>query len=140
MNTITLAQTALIVQGLRTAAFWAELDAAIEKLHGTVLVQASHARNYRLSSIEMQVALIGNVISVNWLSRTPALDAQSRIDLRQSADAWLDTLATLAMRPAPVSARVQAAASLLAAGFESVSVSSNGLAGNQQTDIHGLAA
>lgn len=126
MNTITLAQTALIVNNLRTAVFWAELDAAIQKLHGTVLIHASGSRDYRLPSIEMRVNVQGSAITVSWVSNSPVLDARGRIDLRQSADAWLDTLAALMLRPAPVAARVQAASALLAAGFDSVAVSSTG--------------
>lgn len=128
MNAITLAQTALVVNNLRTAAFWTELDRAIEKLHGTVLIHTSGSRDYRLSAIEMRVMVAGSAITVSWVSRSPVLDSRGRIDLRQSADAWLDTLATLMVRPAPVAARVQAASALLAAGFESVSVSSTGMA------------
>ncbi len=126
MHTITLAQTALIVNNLRTAAFWTELDSAIQKLHGSVLIHTSGSRDYRLPSIEMRVCVAGSAITVSWVSRTPVLDARGRIDLRQSADAWLDTLAALMLRPAPVSARVQAASALLAAGFDSVSVSTSG--------------
>lgn len=126
MNSITLAQTALIVNNLRTATFWAELDAAIQKLHGTVLIHTSGARDYRLPAIEMRVAVVGCAITVSWVSGSPVLDSRARIDLRQSADAWLDTLAALMLRPAPVSARVQAASALLAAGFDSVAVSTNG--------------
>lgn len=126
MNTITLAQTALIVNNLRTAAFWSELDAAIQKLHGTVLIHTSGSRDYRLPAVEMRVAVVGSAITVSWISRSPVLDSRARIDLRQSADAWLDTLAALMLRPAPVAARVQAASALLAAGFDSVSVSTTG--------------
>lgn len=126
MNTVTLAQTALIVNNFRAAAFWAELDAAIQKLHGTVLIHASGSRDYRLPTLEMRVAVAGSAVTASWVSNTPVLDARGRIDLRQSADAWLDTLAALMLRPAPVSARVQAASALLAAGFESVAVSGNG--------------
>ena len=126
MNTITLAQTTLIVSNLRTASFWAELDSAIQKLHGTVCIHSSNSRDYQLSTIEMRVFIAGSAVTVSWVSRTPVLDARSRIDLRQSADAWLDTLAALMLRPAPVAARVQAASALLAAGFDSVSVSTTG--------------
>ncbi|MCX7178250.1 MAG: hypothetical protein NTX56_05550 [Proteobacteria bacterium] len=128
MNTITLAQTTLIVNNLRTNAFWAELDSAIQKLHGTAVIHASGSRDYRLPSIEMRVNVVGSAITVSWISRSPVLDARGRIDLRQSADAWLDTLAALMLRPAPVAARVQAASALLAAGFDSVSVSTTGAA------------
>lgn len=141
MNSITLAQTALIVNNLRTATFWAELDAAIQKLHGTVLIHASGSRDYRLPSIEMRVAVVGSAITVNWIARTPVLDTRARIDLRQSADAWLDTLAALMLRPAPVSARVQAASALLAAGFDSVAVSVTGALSNAgSTGFERLAA
>ena len=146
MNTITLAQTALIVNNLRTSVFWAELDAAIQRLHGTVLIHASGSRDYRLPSIEMRVSVIGSAITATWVSRSPVLDSRGRIDLRQSADAWLDTLAALMLRPAPVSARVQAASALLAAGFDSVSVSSTGATGAPaahvptETVTHALAA
>lgn len=126
MNSITLAQTALIVSNLRTATFWSELDAAIQKLHGTVLIHTSGSRDYRLPSIEMRVCVVGSAITVSWVAHSPVLDSRARIDLRQSADAWLDTLAALMLRPAPVSARVQAASALLAAGFDSVAVSTTG--------------
>jgi len=126
MNTITLAQSALIVSNLRTATFWTELDAAIQRLHGTVLIHTSGSRDYRLPSIEMRVAVSGSAITVSWVATSPVLDARARVDLRQSADAWLDTLAALMLRPAPVSARVQAASALLAAGFDSVAVSASG--------------
>ena len=76
----------------------------------------------------MQVCILSNVITVTWASRSPVLDARARVDLRQSADAWMDTLAAMMLRPAPVSARVQAASALLGAGFDSVAVSSNGVA------------
>lgn len=126
MSTITLAQTAFTAEKLRTAAFWAELDAAIQRLHGTVLIHSSHSRDYRLPAIELRVGIVGSVVMASWISRSPVLDARGRIDLRQSADAWLGTLAALMLRPAPVSARVQVASALLTAGFETVSVSSNG--------------
>ncbi len=126
MNTITLAQSALIVSNLRTATFWTELDAAIQRLHGTVLIHTSGSRDYRLPSIEMRVAVAGSAITVSWVATSPVLDARARVDLRQSADAWLDTLAALMLRPAPVAARVQAASALLAAGFDSVAVSASG--------------
>jgi len=128
MNTVTLAQTTLIVNNLRTNAFWAELDSAIQKLHGTAVIHAGGSRDYRLPAIEMRVNVAGSAITVSWISRSPVLDARGRIDLRQSADAWLDTLAALMLRPAPVAARVQAASALLAAGFDSVSVSNTGAA------------
>jgi len=140
MNSITLAQTALIVNNLRTAAFWAELDTAIQKLHGTVLIHSSSSRDYRLPTIEMRVCLAGSAITVTWVSRTPVLDARGRIDLRQSADAWLDTLAALMLRPAPVSARVQAASALLAAGFDSVTVSTSGASAAPPIASQALAA
>ncbi|MES2883179.1 MAG: hypothetical protein V4709_00105 [Pseudomonadota bacterium] len=141
MNTITLAQTALIVNNLRTAVFWAELDAAIQRLHGTVLIHASGSRDYRLPAIEMRVCVVGSAVTATWISRSPVLDSRGRIDLRQSADAWLDTLAALMLRPAPVSARVQAASALLAAGFDSVSVSSTGAtdAAMAQIPAHAVA-
>ena len=126
MNTTTLAQTALIVNNLRTTVFWSELDAAIQRLHGTLVIHASGSRDYRLPAIEMRVTVAGSAITATWVSRSPVLDSRGRIDLRQSADAWLDTLAALMLRPAPVSARVQAASALLAAGFDSVSVSNTG--------------
>jgi len=140
MNSITLAQTALIVNNLRTPAFWAELDTAIQKLHGTVLIHSSSSRDYRLPTIEMRVCLAGSAITVTWVSRTPVLDARGRIDLRQSADAWLDTLAALMLRPAPVSARVQAASALLAAGFDSVTVSTSGASAAPPIASQALAA
>lgn len=141
MNTITLAQTALIVNNLRTAVFWAELDAAIQRLHGTVLIHASGSRDYRLPAIEMRVSVVANAVTATWIGRSPVLDSRGRIDLRQSADAWLDTLAALMLRPAPVSARVQAASALLAAGFDSVSVSSTGAMGaaTAQAPAHPVA-
>ena len=126
MHSITLAQTALIVNNLRTAAFWAEMDAGIQRLHGTVSIQNSGARDYRLPSLELRVSLSGNAIVASWIASSPVLDARASIDLRQSADVWLDTLAALMLRPATITARVQAASALLAAGFESVSVSSTG--------------
>ena len=126
MNTVTLAQTTLVAINLRVSAFWAELDAAITRLHGTVTTHHKGARDYRLPSLEMQVRHSGRALTATWLGSSPVLDARGRIDLRQSADAWLDTLATLTLRPAPVSARVQAASALLAAGFDSVAVSSHG--------------
>ncbi len=139
MHHFTLAQTTLIVNNLRTAAFWTELDSAIARLHGTVQINASDSRDYRLPAIGMHVAITGNVIAVSWVSRTPVLDARARIDLRQSADAWLDTLGALMLRPGLVTARVQAASALLAAGFESVTVSSNGCT-SQHAQAHALAA
>lgn len=126
MNNVNLAQTALVVNNLRTSVFWAELDAAILKLQGTAMIHASGSRDYRLPSLEMRVEVQGNAITVNWVGNSPVLDTRGRIDLRQSADAWLDTLAALTLRPAPVAARVQAASALLAAGFDSVAVSSTG--------------
>lgn len=126
MNTITLAQTTLIVNNFRVAAFWTELDAAISRLHGTVVTHHNSSRDYRLPSLEMQVRLTGSTVTASWVGNSPVLDARGRIDLRQSADAWLDTLAALTLRPASVSARVQAASALLAAGFDSVAVSSHG--------------
>lgn len=129
MHDVLLAQTALIVNNLRIAAFWNELDAAIQKLQGTIILHGNGARDYRLSTLEMRVNVNGSAISVSWVSRSPVLDVRGRIDLRQSADAWLDTLAALMLRPAPVSARVQAASALLAAGFDSVTVSNLGSLG-----------
>ena len=126
MNTVTLAQTTLTVNNFRAAAFWAELDAAITRLHGSIVTHHNGSRDYRLPSLEMQVRLSGCTVTTSWVGSSPVLDARGRIDLRQSADAWLDTLATLTLRPAPVSARVQAASALLAAGFDSVAVSSHG--------------
>lgn len=126
MYSITLAQTALIANNLRTAAFWAEMDAGIQRLHGTVSIQNSGARDYRLPSLELRVLVSGNAVIASWMGASPVLDARGRIDLRQSADVWLDTLAALMLRPAPITARVQAASALLAAGFESVAVSSTG--------------
>lgn len=126
MNTVILAQTTLVAINLRVAAFWAELDAAITRLHGTVVTHHIDARDYCLPSLEMQVRLTGSSVTATWMGSSPVLDARGRIDLRQSADVWLNTLATLTLRPAPVSARVQAASALLAAGFDSVAVSSHG--------------
>lgn len=126
MNAVTLAQTSLVVNNLRTAVFWTELDAAIQRLHGTVLIHTSGSRDYRLPSIEMRVSIVGSALVASWVSSSPVLDARGRIDLRQTADAWLDTLAAMMLRPAPVSARVQAASALLAAGFDSVAVSNTG--------------
>ena len=141
MPHITLAQTALIVNNLRTAVFWAELDAGIQRLHGTVTVNGSGSRDYALPGIEMRVQIVGNALMASWLCNSPVLDARGRIDLRQTADVWLDTLAALMLRPAPVSARVQAASALLAAGFESVAVSNNGTAPNEvQNTVHAMAA
>jgi len=127
MNAITLAQTTLVVNNLRLPVLWTELDRAIQKLHGQVVVHSGSARDYRLSAIELRVLVTGQVLTTSWVSRSPVLDSRGRIDLRQSADAWMDTLATLAVRPAAVWARVQAAPALLSAGFESVSVSITGL-------------
>lgn len=127
MNAITLAQTTLVVNNLRLPVLWTELDRAIQKLHGQVVVHSVSARDYRLSAIELRVLVTGQVLTTSWVSRSPVLDSRGRIDLRQSADAWMDTLATLAVRPAAVWARVQAAPALLSAGFESVSVSITGL-------------
>jgi len=127
MNAITLAQTTLVVNNLRLPVLWTELDRAIQKLHGQVVVHSGSARDYRLSAIELRVLVTGQVLTASWVSRSPVLDSRGRIDLRQSADAWMDTLATLAVRPAAVWARVQAAPALLSAGFESVSVSITGL-------------
>ena len=127
MNAITLAQTTLVVNNLRLPVLWTQLDRAIQKLHGQVVVHSGSARDYRLSAIELRVLVTGQVLTTSWVSRSPVLDSRGRIDLRQSADAWMDTLATLAVRPAAVWARVQAAPALLSAGFESVSVSITGL-------------
>ena len=128
MNTITLAQTTLRAGNLRPQAFWSEMDGAIQKLHGSVHVHSSHERDYRLPTVELRISLIAEVITAIWLSTSPVITARSRIDLRQAADAWLDTLAALMLRPAPVFARVQLASALLAAGFASVQLSSNGTA------------
>lgn len=126
MNTVTLAQTTLNVHNLRTAVFWSELDAAIQRLHGSTRIRSSDARDYRLPAIEMQVCVSATAVTACWVSNSPVLDARGRIDLRQTADAWLDTLAAMMLRPAPVSARVEAASALLAAGFDSVAVSNTG--------------
>jgi len=93
-----------------------------------VHVHSYHERDYRLPTVELRISLIAEVITASWLSTSPVITARSRIDLRQAADAWLDTLAALMLRPAPVFARVQLASALLAAGFASVQLSSNGTA------------
>lgn len=140
MNAITLAQSTLIFSNLRSTLFWSELDAGIQKLHGTVMIHHGGSRDYRLSGIEMQIRILANTVTVSWVSRTAVLDTRGRIDLRQSADAWLDTLSALMIRPAPVHARVQAASALLAAGFESVAVSSTGTSTMTTVEIGSLTA
>lgn len=126
MHFVTLAQTTLAVSNFRLAALWAELDRAITCLHGMIVTHHDGSRSYILPHLEMQMRLAAGTVTVSWLAPSPALDARCRTELRQSADAWLGALATLTLRPSSVFARVQAASALLAAGFDSVTVSSHG--------------
>jgi len=126
MPFVTLAQTTLAIGHFRLAALCAELDRAISSLQGMIVSGQDGSRNYVLSHLEMQMRLAAGTVTVSWLAQTPALDARCRIELHQSADAWLGALATLTLRPASIFARVQAASTLLAAGFNSVTVSSHG--------------
>lgn len=127
MNQIVLAQTSLPLAPMQTPAFWAELDAALVRLQGSVQVIDRSTRRYQLTAIDLEVRVADGLASATWMSREVTLDARGRIDLRQMADAWLDTLGALMMPASPVSARVHAASALLAAGFETVAVSSHGL-------------
>jgi hypothetical protein len=126
MDAITLAQSALLGRPLKVAAFWAELDNALQSLPAQMLIYSAGSRDYRLSSVQLRIGLPQDGVIATWTAESAVLEARGRLELAQFAQAWLQCLAALQLPVPPVAARVQAASSLLSAGFASVSVQSTG--------------
>lgn len=126
MDAITLAQSVLLSSMLKPAAFWAELDAATRALPAQVDIHTANARSYHLSAVQFHLSLSGQGVIASWSAESAVLDAQGRLELAQLARAWLAGIAALKLPAPTVAARVQAASSLLSAGFTSVSVQGTG--------------
>jgi hypothetical protein len=126
MDTVTLAQSALLAGPLKAPAFWAELDAAAQSLPVQVVIYSAGSRDYRLSKLQLRLGLPQNGVIATWTAESAVLEARARLELAQLAQAWLRCLEALRLPAPPVAARVQAASSLLSAGFSSVSVQSTG--------------
>ncbi|ROH89077.1 hypothetical protein ED208_11735 [Stagnimonas aquatica] len=126
MDAITLAQSALPSKTLKAVAFWTELDAAMQELPAQCLIHGTNARDYRLGTIQLSLSLAQNSLLATWSAESAVLEARGRLELAQLAQAWLGSLAALELPTPPVAARVQAASSLLSAGYVSVSVQNTG--------------
>lgn len=130
MKLTSLAQSALAHPGVLPAALWAELDAAMRRAPAQWVVHSAKVRSYRLLKLELQVRIDAEGLTALWLSDSPALDTATRMELAQTAQAWLEALRALGLPLPAVEARVQTASPLLSAGFASVAVRGAG-------DLHG---
>lgn len=122
MNLTPLAQSTLPHPDLPAAALWTELDAAMKRIPAQWVVHGPQARSYRLLNLELQISLGADGVSALWLSDSPVLDLRTRMELAQTAHAWLQAISALGLPAPAVAARVQTASSLLSAGFASVAV------------------
>ncbi|MDP3859195.1 MAG: hypothetical protein Q8Q73_15680 [Stagnimonas sp.] len=122
MNLTPLAQSTLPYPELAAAALWTELDAAMKRIPAQWVVHGAQARSYRLLNLELQISLDAEGASARWLSDSPVLNLRTRMELAQTAHAWLQAISALRLPAPAVVARVQTAPSLLAAGFASVAV------------------
>lgn len=126
MDAITLAQSALPSKTLKAAVFWAELDAAMQALPAQCLIHGANARDYHLGNVQLRLSLAQGGALATWTAESAVLETRGRLELAQLARAWLGCTVALKLPSPPVAARVQAASSLLSAGFDSVSVQSTG--------------
>lgn len=122
MKLTSLAQSHLPHPELSAAALWAELDAAMKRVPAQWVVHSAQVRSYRLMKLELQVGISASGVTALWLSESLVLDLPTRMELAQTAHAWLETVRGLRLPAPPVAARVQTASSLLSAGFASVAV------------------
>lgn len=119
--THVLAHSQLPIRALRLAAFWAELDSRLGQ--GQVVVHSPGARDYRLGSIELRVRAAGGTLSAVWAAASALLPPRHRVDLIQTAQAWVASLASLERTPELGYACLDALSALLSAGFETVHLS-----------------
>ena len=122
MKLTSLAQSTLTHPALSAAALWAELDTAMKRAPAQWVVHSARVRSYRLMKLELQVGVSAEGVTALWLSDSPVLDLPTRMELAQTAHAWLETVRALGLPAPSVAARVQTASSLLSAGFASVAV------------------
>ncbi len=116
--THVLAHSQLPLRALRLAAFWTELDARFEQ--GQIIVHSAGARDYRLGSIELRVRAAGGTLSAVWAAASALLPPRHRVDLIQTAQAWVTALARMDRTPELGYACLDALSALLSAGFETV--------------------
>lgn len=140
MKLISLAQSTLPHPQLARAAVWAELDAALRRVPTQWVVHNNSVRSCRLLRLELQIAVSAEGMTALWLSESPVLDLRTRLELAQTAQAWLEAASALGLPPPSVTAGVQTASSLLSAGFASVSVrSANALQSNLTGELPDMA-
>ena len=103
---------------VRLAALWAELDDRLPQAQ--CIVHSAAARDYRLGGIDLRVRLATGTLSAVWAAPSALLNARTRVDLTQTAQAWVTSLAELDTEIATAYGCLDALSALLAAGFETV--------------------